>query len=201
MDKNTDAQEEEIWIKFLRRHWRAVIIFLCAASIAAIDGLFVFLWYKDVAQATGVVPPITAGLDNWTIGYIFTFIINVIVWELLFVGVPVATVAIVVVLHWWKKLPEEEREEYQREPKKRTPRSGITAGSAGGTVWGLTVLAWLIIVYVDGMWNVTFSNWTLNYLIYSSLTAFFWVLLVAGVPVSIFFIWWLRREIQKPTSE
>lgn len=188
--------KEEVWVTFLRKHWKVVIIIISGVIAAAVGGLFVFLWVKDVAQATGLVPATTLG--DWTIGYCITFLLNVLLWEFIIIGLPLIAVAAVIFLQWWNKLPNEEKEEYQKEPKKRTSRSGLTAGGGGGIVWGLTAIVWLILVYTDGNWDTIFNEWTFDYLVYSTLTAFLWVLLIAGVPVGIFVIWWLRREFKRP---
>jgi len=194
MAENEAEEEKEIWIKFLQRHWKMTLLMIGGLIVAGIGGLFVFLWVRDVAIATSLVPPT---LGQWTIGYIITFTLNVILWEFLIIGIPVIAAVVVIILQWWNKLPDDEKEEYKKEPKKRTPRSGMTAGGGGGFVWFLTLLVWLIIVHNDGMWNKAFQDieWSFYYLINSSLAAFLWVLLVAGIPVAIFVIWWIRREI------
>ena len=95
---------------------------------------------------------------------------------------------------WWKQVPEEERASYKSEEKKSSKKSN----KGGGFVsFGITVV-WLIIVYVNNMWNVAFESWIVAYLITSSLWACGLVLLIAGIPMLIGGIWWLRRELKKP---
>lgn len=195
MVENQAENEKEIWVKFLQKHWKITLLMVSGLIVAGIGGLFVFLWVKDVTIATS---PVLATFGQWTIGYVVTFILNLILWEFLIIGIPVIAAVVVIILQWWNKLPDDEKEEYKKEPKKRTPRSGMTAGGGGGIVWFLTFLVWLIIVFNDGNWNLVFQAWPVDYLIYSSLTAFLWVLLVAGIPVTIFVIWWIRREMKSP---
>ena len=185
--------EEAIWIKFLRRHWKIVVIIGAGLITAGIGALLIFLAFKDWAIFNSIVP---ADLGQWTLGYTFTFILNLILWEFLSIGLPVIAAAAVIFLQWWNKLPDDEKEEYTKERKKTTPRSGITAGTGGSIVWGLTLIVWLIMVYADGKWDLPFQSWQTDYLIMSSLTAFLWVLLIAGIPVAIFVIWWIRRELK-----
>ena len=193
MSDKEEENKEEVWVKFLRSHWKMKILIVSGIIVAGIGGLFVFLWFKDVALDTTLVP-LTIGL--WTVGYTVTFILNMIFWEFIIIGLPVIAAAVVIFLQWWNKLPDDEKEEYKKEPKKKTPRSGITAGGGGGIVWFLTLVVWLIIVFNDGKWNLEFQAWTFNDLIYSSLAAFLWVLLIAGIPVAVFVIWWIRREVK-----
>ena len=193
MAENEVEKEKEIWVKFLQRHWKMTILVIGGLIAAAIGGLFVFLWVKDVTIAT---TPILSTFGQWTIGYVVTFILDLILWEFLIIGIPVIAAVVVIILQWWNKLPDDEKEEYKKEPKKRTPRSGMTAGGGGGIVWFLSFLVWLIIVFNDGNWNLIFQSWPVDYLIYSSLTAFLWVLLIAGIPVAVFVIWWIRREVK-----
>ena len=52
-------------------------------------------------------------------------------------------------------------------------------------------------VYLDGNWNMSFENWTFDYLVYSWLTALMWVLIIIGIPILIGVIWWLNKEMKK----
>ena len=54
-------------------------------------------------------------------------------------------------------------------------------------------LIWLIIVWIDGRWNLAFQAWTFNDWVYSWLAACLWALLIVGIPGTIFIIWSLRR--------
>jgi hypothetical protein len=48
-------------------------------------------------------------------------------------------------------------------------------------------------VYLDGNWDVAFLTWTLDYLVYSVLTALVWILLIIAIPVALGLIWWISR--------
>ncbi len=189
MAEKVEEKEEEVWVKFLRKHWKMTFLIAGGLIVAGIGALFVFLWFKTISGVTQV-------LGDWTVNITINFFLNLLLWEFLIIGIPVIAAAVVIILQWWNKLPDDEKEEYKKEPKKRTPRSGITAGSGGGIVWLLTFFVWLIIVYTGGHWNTPFQNWTLDYFIESSLWAFLYVLLFAGIPVAIFVIWWIRREVK-----
>jgi hypothetical protein len=175
----------EAWKKFIRRHPKmtaAIVGAIVAASIAAV---LVFLWVVGDAQETGRVP---SGLGEWTVGYFFTFIIHLILWELILVaswGIPIA---VLIYALWYRHLPAEERAEY-----KGGPRRSKTAGESSGFsffVW----LVWLAVVWLDGRWNLAFEDWTFDNLVYSWLVACLVCLLIAGIPALIYVVWCLGRN-------
>ncbi len=183
--------EEEIWKKFLRKHWKMVVIIAGAIVGAAIGAVFVFLWVKTTTVAA---TPALATLGNWTMGYGMTFFLSILLWEFLIIGLPLIAAVIVILILWWYKLPDDEREEYKGDPKKKKSKKRRNGGSGISFV---VFIVWLIIVFVDGLWNTPFSAWTLDDLIFSALWAWGWVLLIGGIPIAIGAIWWLRREVLK----
>ena len=196
MAEKSEALEDEIWKKFLKKHWKMSILIVIGIVITAICAFLVFLWFKDYAQVQAIVP-VPAYIEDWSVGIIVGFILRLIFWEFIIIGIPVIAAAGVIFLQWWNKLPEEEKEEYKSEPKKKGPRRGITAGSGGGLFSFLVLIAWLIIVYAGGMWDTTFQFWTLNYLVSTWIWAIIWILIICGIPIALFVIFWLRRELKK----
>ena len=195
MVENEEKIKDEIWKKFLRRHWKVTLGFIAGAVGAVIAAVFVYLWRLADSQATGLVPQL---LGNWTVGYIITFILNIILWEFLLVGIPVIAAAAVIFLQWWRKLPEEEREEYEGRPKKnRNRRRVFMGGSGGGLIPFVVIITWLIVVWVGGDWNTLFANWWIDDLVDYFIYAFLWDLLIFGVPAIIAGIWWLHRELKE----
>jgi len=177
----------QIWKKFLRKHWNMLVLFVVGAILASTGAVLVFLWFLGDAQLTGLVP---TTLDLWTMEYFVTFLLHVIFWEVLFIGVPVILAAVAGWL-WWKKLPDEEKKEYHF----FGTRSRATSG--GGAIELLVFIAFCIKVFTDGNWNVAFATWTFDYLVYSYLSASFWVLIIFGIPIVLGVIWWIRHEMKK----
>jgi len=177
----------EIWKKFLRKHWKMLVLFAAAAFLASIGAVLVWLWFVGDAQSTGRVP---TSLGLWTMGHLVTFVLHLIFWEILFIGIPVIIAAVAGWL-WWKKLPDEEKKEYHL----FGARSRTTSG--GGTISLLFWIAFCIKIYLDGNWNVHFSTWTFNYLVYSCLTALIWILVIFGIPMALGLIWWMSHEMKK----
>jgi hypothetical protein len=175
------------WKKFLRKHWNIVAIFVVAGVLVFIGAIYVFLWFVGQAQSTGLVP---SSLGLWTMGNIVLFILHAIFWELVFIGIP-AIIGAVVGWQWWKRLPDEEKKEYNLSGR------GSRTSRAGGAVSPLLFIAFALKVYVDGNWNVEISTYTLDYVVGSMITILIWILVIFGIPAAIGLIWWIRHEMNK----
>ena len=183
--------EDKIWKIFFKRHWKIFTLFLAGAILACISALLVLIWYIGDAQATGLVP---STLNLWTMGYVITFLLNLILWEVLIIGIPVLIVVAAIYFLWWKKLPDDERQEY-RHGHLFGKRSRKTDG--GGAISFLINIFFIFKIYADGNWNEPFADWTFDYLANSYLTAFIWVAIIFGIPMAIGGIWWIRHELTK----
>ena len=182
---------EEIWIKFLRKHWKMFVLWIVVAILAFIGAIYVFLWFVEEAQATGLVHET---LNLWAMSHLVTFIVHVIFWGLIFIGIPVIIAIAAIYFLWWKKLPDEERKEYRDGHLfgKRSRRS-----DSGGGITFLINIAFIIKVYIDGNWEVPFARWTFNYLVISYLWVIILILLIFGIPITIGATWWIRHEMKK----
>jgi hypothetical protein len=175
----------------MRKHWKAVGIFVVACALALAGAVSVFLWFVKNAQSSGLVP---ATLGLWTMANCVTFILNAIFWELLLIGIPVV---LGVLAGWllWRRLPDEERRGYRSFGR----RSRATGGSGGLSL--LFFIAFCIKVYLDGNWNVAIATWTLDYVVGSMVLILEWGLVIFGIPIAIGIIWWIRHETRKGASE
>src|SRR3970040_1450980 len=131
------------WKKFARRHWKMTLLMIGGIAVAAVAALLVFLWVVADAQATGLVP---SGLGQWTVGYVLTFILNTILWELILVASWVIPIVVATYFLWYKKLPDEERREYEG-----GPRRSRSAGENGGISF-FVCLVWLFFLLIA--WKV-----------------------------------------------
>jgi hypothetical protein len=180
MNKSEEQLDEEKK-RFLLKNWKMTLVMAACIVAAAVVALLVFLWV--VAEAALIMP---ASLGDWTIGYIVTFVLHLIFWELLLVatwGIPLAAV-----LYWqFSKLPDADLWK---------PTGGRReSGDAFGFLIGI---AWLIMIWIDDRWNQTFQTWTFTEWIYSWLTALGWVLLIFGIPAVIILVLWLvNKEMKK----
>jgi hypothetical protein len=175
------------WKKFFRKYWNMVALFVVAVILLSVWAVYVFLWFVGDAQSSGLVPS-TLGL--WTMGNLVLFILHVVFWELILVGIPVALAA-GAGWSWWRKLSSEEKQEYHFFGK----RSRTTSG--GGGVPLLFFIAFCIKVFIDGNWDIPFATWDFDYIVYSMLWILIWGLIIFGIPMAIAAIWWINREIRK----
>jgi hypothetical protein len=175
------------WKKFLKKHWNMLVYWVIAGIFAAIGAVLVYLWFVGDAQSTGMVP---VTLGQWTMGHVVTFMLHLIFWELLFIGIPVVMAAIVGWL-WWKQIPNEERNEYQFFGKRSRAENG------GGGISFLFFVVFCIKVYIDGNWNVAIASWTLNYVVDSMISILVWGAIIFGIPAIIIGLIWLSHEIRK----
>ena len=181
-DRNFDFDEKDR--RFLKRHWRMMVVFGALVAAAASAAVYVLLWFVATAQATGFVP---IALGDWTVGYVVAFVLHLIFWELLLVGSWAAVAAVLLAVPWYRKLPDEDK----RGSSKRRTREG---GDAFGF---LVLLTWLLVVWFDGRWALPFQTWTVNAWVYSFLAAVAWDLLIFGIPILIAFIWWIRKGVSE----
>ena len=191
MGENESEKSSEGWKIFLRKHWSIVALFAVLAGLVFAGAVYVYLWFVGDAQASGLVP---SSLGMWSMGNVVTFILHLIFWELLLIGIPVA-IGAVIGWQWWKRLPEEEKKEYHFFGK----RSRTTSGGSGISL--LFFIAFCIKVYVDGKWDAAIATWTLDYVVNSMITILVWSLIIIGIPIAIGALWWLHHEITKKTSE
>ncbi|MCJ2564358.1 MAG: hypothetical protein LN417_09780 [Candidatus Thermoplasmatota archaeon] len=175
----------EGWKKFVRRHGKMTALVVGWIVAAAAAMLLVFLWVVADAQATGLVE---SELGRWTVGLFFTFLLQVILWELILVASWVIPTAVLMYLLWYKKLPAEERKEYEGGPKRSR-----SAGEDSGISF-FVGLVWLAIVWLDGKWNLAFQDWTFDDWVYSWMWAGLVVLVIVGIPGIMYLIWSLRRN-------
>ncbi len=180
-------KDSKNWKKFLRKHWSIAAVFVVAGILALAGAIYVYVWFVGEAQATGLVP---SGLGLWTMNNILMFILHLIFWELLLIGIP-AIIAAVAGWQWYKRLPDEEKKEYNLFGK----RSRTTGG--GGGVSALLMIVFAIKVYIDGNWNVAIATWTLNYVVDSMVSILIWGLIIFGIPAGVIGLIWLSREMKK----
>ncbi len=178
------------WKNFLRKHWRMAVVFAAVLVLVAVGMVLVYLWFVGQAQINGIVP---SSLGLWTFGNIVSFVLNLIFWELVLVGIPVVIVAIIA-YQIWRRLPADERAEYRRA---RLFRSRSRSRNTSGGFNFLITIAFLIKIWADGNWNQPISTMTFDYLVYSFITVLIVIAVIFGIPALIAGSWWLRREMRR----
>jgi hypothetical protein len=173
------------WKEFVRRHAKFTVLMVGGVAATALAALSVFLWVVANVQASGLVPSV---LGQWTVGHVLTFILNVILWELLLVASWVLPLAVIVFFRWFKNLPDEEWRGY------RGARQRRRAAGGGGGISFFTGLVWFVIVWAEAKWTLALKDWTFNDLVYSWIAAGLVVFLVIGIPATIYVVWSLRKK-------
>ncbi|MFW9831106.1 MAG: hypothetical protein ACFFD8_04975 [Candidatus Thorarchaeota archaeon] len=186
--ETTEEQRDERMKKFLQRHWKISLAGVLGIAVVAVVAIFVFLKVVADAQVLGFIPT-TLGL--WSVASFFTFIITVILWELILVGSWAIPITIITLILWYRKLPEEERKEYEG-----GSRRGRSAGEGGGVSFFVTVV-WLIIVWITGRWTLAFQSWTFNDWIYTWLAACLWIVVPLCIAGLIYLLWTTRNVMEK----
>jgi hypothetical protein len=182
MTQPTEANPDAGWARLVRKYRAIFTIFVVVAILAVIGAVYVFLWFTDNAQSTGLVP---SSLGLWSINHIVLFILHAAFWELVVIGVPVAIVAIAGWI-WWKHLTD--KDQYNLSGKK-------SKGSrAGGAISPLIFIAFAIKVYVDGNWNSAIASWTLDYVVGSMVIILMWAAAIFAIPAILGLIWWVNHE-------
>ena len=171
----------------MRKHWNVAAVFVVAAILAFAGSVYVYLWFVGEAQSTAMVP---STLDLWTMGHIVTFILHLIFWEILFIGIP-AIIGAVLGWQWWKRLPNEEKKEYHFFDSRSRAESG------GGGISLLFFIAFCIKVFLDGNWDAAIATWSLDYVVGSMVTILVWGAVIFGIPIAIGVIFWIRYEMRK----
>jgi hypothetical protein len=175
------------WKGFLGRHWRIVALFVVAIILLLVGAIYVFLWFVGDAQSTGLVP---STLDLWTMGHLVSFILHLVFWQLLFIGIP-AIIGAVAGWQWWRRLPDEDKKAFRFSGKRSRAANG------GNGVSLLLFIAFALKVSIDGNWNIPISTWTLDYVVDSMITILIWIAAIFGIPVAIGLVWWIRHEMKK----
>jgi hypothetical protein len=191
MTEETEVENSSDWMKFIRKHWNTVAVFVIAIILAVIGAIYVFWWFTGDAQTTGLVPS-TLGL--WSMANVVIFILHLIFWELIFIGIP-AIIGAVIAWQWWKRLPDEEKKEYHLSGRRSRSRD------ASGAISPLLFIAFAIKVYVDGNWDAAISTYTLNYVVDSMIIILAWIAVIFGIPAAIGLIWWIHHVVKKTKNE
>jgi hypothetical protein len=121
---------------------------------------------------------------------VVTFVLHLVFWELVLIGIPVG-IAAVGGWQWWKRLPNEEKKKYHF----FSSRSRTTGGSGGISI--LLFIAFCIKVFIDGNWDVTIASWSLDYVVESMISILIWVAIIFGIPAVIGVILWINYSMKK----
>ena len=187
MDEFENELESDSWKKFLKLHWNMLAVWIIIAIGAVIGSIQVALWFVSEAQTTALVPD---SLAQWSLNSVVMFIVHMIFWQLIFIGIPLAVVGVLAWL-WWKKIPEPERKQYTFFNK------GTKTEQGGSGVSFLLFVGFCLKVYMDGNWHDAIASWTLNYVVDTMVTIVMWSAIIFGIPALIIGIIYLSQKRKK----
>jgi hypothetical protein len=190
----------DFWKYSLKKHWKVYALFIVGCIVAFIGCILVLMWFMGY-QAIGGNGTWNIGL--WSIKSFIGFMLRLIVWEILFIGIPVIAVVAVAWALWFKKLPTEEQERHKfwfraGEHKDKVGRNqNRRTGGGFGVLNVFVFIAFLIILAIDGTFNTPIGSLPYSYFVYAWLWGLLWVGIIAGIPLTIGAIWWLHRELKE----
>lgn len=189
-----ESSEETYWKNKIKEHWKAFVVVIIACICLAIVALLVLIWYILTSPIGGMG---TWTFDQWTLNNIVGFIIQIVLWELLFVGLPAAVFFGLGGYLWWSRLPAEEKEEYKAREKTKKHRKRNTGGGGGGGLF--MFIAYCIYIAVDGNYNAQFGSQPYSYWVFSWFYTVLWLIIIFGIPAGIillivYFTYWRKKS-------
>jgi len=175
-----ELSDEQYWKKKIKEHMPLFIVIILAGACAITGFFLVIIWFIETSPigAQG-----TALIGDWSLNWIVGFYILVILFELLFVGLPSGLFFGVGGYIWWSRLPDEEKAEFKAREKKNKHRKRNAGGSSGGGF--LMFIAYCIYMGVQGSYYAPFSSQPYSYWIYGMFYTLLWLVIIIGIPVCI----------------
>ncbi|MFX1324535.1 MAG: hypothetical protein ACFE8N_06240 [Promethearchaeota archaeon] len=189
-----EEKDEVFWFKKLRQHWKILAVAIFALICVITGVILVFIWFVE-SSPIGAYGEAT--LNDWTLDWVVGFVILLTLWELLFVGVPTALFFGVGGYLVWRRLPDEEKEEFKAREKSRK-RTKEKAGGSGG--FGIVMfIAYCLYHGIKGNYYTPFGDYSYSYWLYTMMLTFMWIVIVLGGPVLIiviilYFTKWRKKK-------
>ena len=175
-----ELSDELYWKKTIKNHLTAFIIIIIAGVCIVTGAVLVLFWFIETSPI-GLQG--TATLDQWSLDWIVGFYILMILWELLFVGIPTGLFFGVGGYIFWSRLPDEEKQEHKARDKKKSHRKRNAGGGGGGSFF--MFIAYCIYMGIQGNYYAAFGSQPYSYWVYSWFLTVMWILIIVGIPVCI----------------
>ena len=175
-----ELSDELYWKKTIKNHLTAFIIIIIAGVCIVTGAVLVLFWFIETSPI-GLQG--TATLDQWSLDWIVGFYILMILWELLFVGIPTGLFFGVGGYIFWSRLPDEEKQEHKARDKKESHRKRNAGGGGGGSFF--MFIAYCIYMGIQGNYYAPFGSQPYSYWVYSWFLTIMWILIIFGIPICI----------------
>ncbi|MHA2284033.1 MAG: hypothetical protein ACXAC5_24610 [Promethearchaeota archaeon] len=183
MSSEEELKEKTFWEKKIKEHWSVLVVCIIAVIAAFIGAVVVLIRFIETspigAQGTALV-------GDWNLDWIVGFIILVTLWELLLVGVPCALFFGLGGYLVWRRLPEEEKQEFKAREKKKTRRKETAGGSGGFSC--VIFIGYCLYHGIKGTYFTSFGSVYYSYWIFTWFETIMWFFIVLGLPVVIILI-------------
>ena len=191
MEEERKKSNQQFWKEEINNHWKTLI--LCSVVILGLSiiAVYVLIWQ---IQTSPIGNYRTATIDQWSLEWIVRFIIMLILWELLFVGVPAVLIFGLGGYLWWQHLPSDERAEIKEQHQNHKKSRDV--GGCGIFLF----IAYCIYIAIDGNYFTPFGRKPYSYWVYSYLLTIGWVLIIVGIPMAIVGLISLRYWLNKPVN-
>jgi branched-subunit amino acid ABC-type transport system permease component len=193
LENTNEINNTDFWKKKINEHWKVFIVIIIAGICVAIGVILVLIWFVETSDI-GLQG--TATFDQWSLAWVVGFIIILILWELLFVGIPVGLFFGVGGYLWWRKLPEEEKQEFKGREKdaKRHRKKNM-----GGFSFFMFI-AYCVYIAIEGNFFTPFGNLPYSYWLYAYLWTIMWLLIIVGIPGAIIGLIYFKKWLNKPSN-
>ena len=178
-----EKSEETYWKEFAKKNWKLIAVAFAACVILFIVALWVIIAYINASPIGGMG---TWTLNDWTLNYIVGFMIQIILWELLLVGLPAGIFFGLGGYFWWSRLSEEDKQEHKAREKKNKHRKRNAGGSGGGSFF--MFIAYCIYIATQGKYDTPFGNESYSYWVFAWFFTLMWIFIIIGIPVVIILI-------------
>jgi hypothetical protein len=192
---NEELSEEKFWKEKLKEHWKGLAVCIAAVIAASIGAVIVLIRFIETSP---IGTQGTALVGDWNLDWIVGFIILITLWELLFVGVPCALFFGLGGYLWWRRLPDEEKQEFKdRQKKGKKYRKEKYGGGGGGGF--LIFIGYCIFHGIKGTYYTQFGDVFYSYWIFTWLETIMWFFIVLGIPAAliltiVYFTYWRKKS-------
>jgi len=187
---NEEISEEAFWKGMAIKHWVVILILVVACIGAVIGGGAVLLSYIPASEIGGNG---SWTFDDFSVGTSILWMLLLILWEFLLVILPfIAFCGVVVGLYWFVIMPEEDKEAIKSRDKNEKDKKRHS--KEGGGISFLFTIAFLLVVFIEGNWLVTFGTLPYSYFVIAWLWGFMWTMIILGIPIGVlgFIYFWLK---------
>ena len=178
-----ELSDEQYWKKKIKEHMPLFIVVIIAAALAFVGALLVVIWF---IESSPIGAQGTALIGDWNLDWIVGFYILIILFELLFVGIPAGLFFGVGGYIWWKRLPDEEKAEFKAREKKNKHRKRNAGGGGGGGALMFIAYCIYIAMSSNGVnYYAPFSSQPYSYWVYGMFYTLMWMVIIFGIPICI----------------